>query len=68
MLSAGTPWPVLRCGMWPVTGVLIFQAVHRATRYAISRPSRETLFCSVVTAVGEVQGKPVVDVFLYPFR
>ena len=53
--------------MWPVYGVmLIFQAVHRATRYAISRPSRETLF-SVVTPSEKYKAKPVVDVFLYRF-
>ena len=51
--------------VWPVYGVmLIFQAVHRATRYAISRPSRETLF-SVVTPSEKYKAKPVVDVFLY---
>ena len=50
---------------WPVYGVmLLFQAVHRATRYAISRPSRETLF-SVVTPSEKYKAKPVVDVFLY---
>ena len=53
--------------VWPVYGVmLIFQAVHRATRYAISRPSRETLF-SVVTPSEKYKAKPVVDVFLYRF-
>ena len=51
--------------VWPVYGVMmIFQAVHRATRYAISRPSRETLF-SVVTPSEKYKAKPVVDVFLY---
>ncbi len=51
--------------IWPLYGViLIFQAVHRATRYAISRPSRETLF-SVVTPSEKYKAKPVVDVFLY---
>lgn len=51
--------------VWPIYGVmLIFQAVHRATRYAISRPSRETLF-SVVTPSEKYKAKPVVDVFLY---
>ncbi len=51
--------------VWPVYGVMmIFQAVHRATRYAISRPSRETLF-SVVTPAEKYKAKPVVDVFLY---
>ena len=53
--------------VWPVYGViLIFSAVHRATRYAISRPSRETLF-SVVTPSEKYKAKPVVDVFLYRF-
>ena len=52
---------------WPIYGVmLIFSAVHRATRYAISRPSRETLF-SVVTPSEKYKAKPVVDVFLYRF-
>ena len=51
--------------VWPVYGVmLIFQAVHRATRYAVSRPSRETLF-SVVPPAEKYKGKPIVDVFLY---
>ena len=53
--------------VWPLYGVmLIFSAVHRATRYAISRPSRETLF-SVVTPSEKYKAKPVVDVFLYRF-
>ncbi len=53
--------------VWPIYGVmLIFSAVHRATRYAISRPSRETLF-SVVTPAEKYKAKPVVDVFLYRF-
>ncbi len=51
--------------VWPLYGVMmIFQAVHRATRYAISRPSRETLF-SVVPPAEKYKGKPIVDVFLY---
>lgn len=51
--------------VWPVLGVLaIFQAVHRATRYAVSRPARETLF-SVVTEREKYKAKPVVDVVLY---
>ena len=53
--------------VWPVYGVmLLFQALHRATRYAVSRPSRETLF-SVVTPSEKYKAKPVVDVFLYRF-
>lgn len=51
--------------VWTVYGVMaIFQAIHRATRYAISRPARETLF-SVVTPAEKYKAKPVVDVFLY---
>ncbi len=53
--------------VWPVFGVFaVFQAVHRATRHAVSRPSRESLF-SVVTTREKYQAKPVVDVFLYRF-
>lgn len=51
--------------VWPTLGVMaLFQAIHRATRYAISRPSRETLF-SVVPAEDKYKAKPVIDVFLY---
>ena len=51
--------------IWPIYGVmLIFQAVHRAIRHAVSRPARETLF-SVVTPSEKYKAKPVVDVFLY---
>ncbi len=51
--------------IWTVYGVMaIFQAVHRATRYAVSRPARETLF-SVVSPSEKYKAKPVVDVFLY---
>jgi AAA family ATP:ADP antiporter len=51
--------------VWPIYGVMaLFQATHRATRYAVSRPSRETLF-SVVPASEKYKAKPVVDVFLY---
>lgn len=51
--------------LWPTLGVmLVFDAVHRATRYAVSRPARETLF-SVVSAKAKYKAKPVVDVFLY---
>jgi AAA family ATP:ADP antiporter len=51
--------------VWPVFGVMVFfQAMHRATRYAMSRPARETLW-SVVTPADKYKGKPVVDVFLY---
>lgn len=51
--------------VWTLYGVMaLFQAIHRATRYAVSRPSRETLF-SVVPAADKYKAKPVVDVFLY---
>ena len=51
--------------IWTLYGVMaIFQAVHRATRYAMSRPARETLF-SVVSPSEKYKAKPVVDVFLY---
>jgi len=50
---------------WTVFGVMaVFQAVHRATRYAIARPARETLF-SVVSTSEKYKAKPIVDVFLY---
>ena len=50
---------------WTVFGVMaVFQAVHRATRYAISRPARETLW-SVVSPSEKYKAKPFVDVFLY---
>lgn len=51
--------------IWPVYGVMaIFQALHRATRYAISRPARESLF-SVLSPTDKYKAKPVVDVFVY---
>ncbi len=51
--------------IWPIFGVMaIFQALHRATRYAIARPARETLF-SVVPPAEKYKAKPVIDVFLY---
>jgi len=51
--------------VWTVFGVMaVFQAVHRATRYAMSRPARETLF-SVLTPSEKYKAKPIVDVFLY---
>ena len=50
---------------WTAFGVMaVFQAVHRATRYAISRPARETLW-SVVSPSEKYKAKPFVDVFLY---
>jgi AAA family ATP:ADP antiporter len=50
---------------WPVLGVMaVFQALHRGTRHAISRPARETLF-SVLSPAEKYKAKPVVDVFIY---
>ncbi len=51
--------------IWPLYGVMaLFQALHRATRYAMSRPARETLF-SVVPPAEKYKAKPLIDVFLY---
>ena len=51
--------------IWPLYGVMaVFQAVHRATRYAISRPARETLY-TVVPPAERYKAKPMIDVFLY---
>ncbi len=51
--------------IWPLFGVMaVFQALHRATRYAVTRPARETLF-SVVPAAEKYKAKPLIDVFLY---
>jgi len=51
--------------IWPVYGVMaLFQAIYRATRYAVSRPARETLF-SVVSSADKYKAKPFIDVFLY---
>lgn len=53
--------------IWPVYGVMaVFQAVHRATRYAVSRPARESLF-SAVPPADRYKAKPVIDVVLYRF-
>jgi AAA family ATP:ADP antiporter len=51
--------------VWTIYGVMaVFQAVQRATRYAVSRPARETLY-SVITPAEKYKAKPIVDVFLY---
>jgi len=51
--------------IWPLYGVMaVFQALHRATRYAMTRPARETLF-SVVPTAEKYKAKPVIDVFIY---
>lgn len=53
--------------IWPLYGVMmVFAALHRATRYAVARPARETLF-SVVSPAEKYKAKPVIDVFVYRF-
>lgn len=50
---------------WQILGVLMaFKAVHGATKYAVVRPARETLF-SVVPDAAKYKAKPIMDVFLY---
>lgn len=50
---------------WQLFGAVAgFSAVHSATRFAVARPSRETLF-SVVSAEEKYKAKPVIDLFLY---
>ncbi len=50
---------------WQIFGaVTAFSALHSATRFAIARPTRETLF-SVVSEEEKYKAKPVVDLFLY---
>lgn len=41
-----------------------FSALHSATRYAVARPTRETLF-SVVSETERYKVKPLIDVFLF---
>ncbi|MEM9661145.1 MAG: Npt1/Npt2 family nucleotide transporter [Planctomycetota bacterium] len=50
---------------WLVFGVFaVFQALHRAVRYAVARPARETLF-SVLSRDEKYKAKTVADTFLY---
>jgi ATP:ADP antiporter, AAA family len=50
---------------WQIFAVFAaFNAIHRASRYAIIRPARETLF-SVVSRQEKYKSKPIIDVFLY---
>ncbi|MEL6796952.1 MAG: Npt1/Npt2 family nucleotide transporter [Planctomycetota bacterium] len=50
---------------WRVFAVFaVFQAVHRAGRYAVARPARETLF-SVLSRDEKYKAKTVVDTFVY---
>lgn len=46
------------------TAFAIFQAAHAATRHAVARPARETLF-SVLGEREKYKAKAIVDVFLY---
>jgi len=60
-------WTAGREGIepWQVFAVFAaFNAIQRATRYAIIRPARETLF-NVVPKEEKYKAKPIVDVFLY---
>ncbi len=60
-------WMEKRPGVesWQIFGVFAaFSSIHRATRYAVIRPARETLF-SVVSDATKYKAKPIVDVFLY---
>lgn len=64
---AAMAWISSRRGVegWQVFAVFaLFNAAHRATRYAVARPARETLF-SVVPPAEKYKAKPIVDVFLY---
>ena len=50
---------------WMVFGAFaVFQALHRASRYAVARPARETLF-SGLTRDETYKAKTVVDLFVY---
>lgn len=64
---ASLAWVTNKPGIesWQVFAVFAaFNAIHRATRYAVIRPARETLF-SVVSTSQKYKAKPIVDVFLY---
>lgn len=50
---------------WQLFGaVTAFSAVHSAVRYAVARPTRETLF-NVVSDEEKYKAKPVIDLFVY---
>ncbi len=50
---------------WQLFAVFaLFQALHRAGRYAVARPARETLF-SVLSRDEKYKAKVVVDMFAY---
>ena len=51
----------------PVVGVLIvFEALRRATNFAISRPAREVLY-TVVSRQDKYKSKNLIDTFVYRF-
>ncbi|MHC4448235.1 MAG: NTP/NDP exchange transporter, partial [Planctomycetota bacterium] len=51
----------------PVVGVLItFEAVRRATNFAVSRPAREVLYI-VVSREDKYKSKNLIDTFVYRF-
>jgi len=50
---------------WQLFGaVTAFSAVHSAARFAVARPTRETLF-NVVSVGEKYKAKPVIDLFVY---
>lgn len=60
-------WLAQRPGVepWQLFGaVTAFSAVHSAVRYAVARPTRETLF-NVVSDEEKYKAKPVIDVVIY---
>jgi len=60
-------WVERRPGIegWQLFGaVTAFSAVHSAVRFAVARPTRETLF-NVVDPAEKYKAKPVIDVFVY---
>lgn len=50
---------------WQILGaVTAISAIHSATRYAVARPTRETLF-NVVREDEKYKAKPIIDVFIF---
>lgn len=47
-----------------VNGIMILQAVFRASKYAIARPARETLF-TVLSREEKYKAKNLIDTFVY---
>lgn len=62
---AALAWANASLEAWQVFAVFaVFNASHRATRYAVARPARETLF-AVLPIDQKYKAKPIVDVFVY---